>query len=162
VQRGLAAFVPWAGLGALDALLAGAWTWGAGMAGYGGGWGRLFFSLWVPVGLILQWLFLGLSTHYAARLLGGQGTLVQTLGTTALAVGPQVLGVLTVIPFVSVSGLLLGVWALLIAYRAVAISHELSWQRAAVAALAAPVLLLVLAFGAAALLGAMMVIGVRL
>ena len=56
-----------------------------------------------------------------------------------------VLGLLTIIPFVSVSVVLLGVWSLLIVYRAVEITHDLSWQRAAVATLAAPLLLIVIA-----------------
>lgn len=159
MQRGIEAFLPWAGLGALDAPLAAMWSWGVGVSGLGGGWARLFFALWVPVFLVVQWLFLGASTHVAARALGGNGTLVQTLGTTALAVGPQILGVLKIVPFVSVSGLLLTVWALLIAYRAVAITHDLPWRRAALATLAVPALLLVLALGMAALLGAWMTVG---
>ena len=122
------------------------WQWGAGFIGYQGGLARLFFAVLEPVWLVLQWLFLALATHGAARLLGGQGTLVQMLGTTALAVAPQVLGVLTIIPFVSVSGLLLAFWALLITYRAVEITHDLSWQRSALAALAAPLLLILLGF----------------
>ena len=122
------------------------WSWGAGFIGYQGGFARFFFALLEPVWLVMQWLFLALATHGAARWLGGKGTLVQTLGTTALAVAPYVLGLLTVIPFVSVSGLLLAVWSILIVYRATEVTHDLSWQRSAVAALAAPVLLIVLSF----------------
>jgi hypothetical protein len=69
------------------------------------------------------------------------------------------LGVLTLVPFVSVSGLLLGVWALLIAYRAVEVTHDLSWQRSALATLAAPALLAVLIFFATALLTLFFTIG---
>jgi hypothetical protein len=134
----------------IEAAFRQAWRWGAGLIGYQGGFARLFFALLEPVWLVLQWLFLSLATHGAARLLGGKGTLVQMLGTTALAVAPQVLGVLTIIPFVSVNGLLLGVWALLIAYRAVEITHDLSWQRASLAVLAAPVLLILMSFFIAA------------
>lgn len=135
------------------------WSWGAGFLGYQGGLSRLFFALLEPIWLVLQWLFLALSIHVAARLLGGQGKLVQTLGTTALAVAPQILGVLTFVPFVSVSGLLLGVWALLIAYRAVEVTHDLSWQRSALAVLAAPALVAVLLFFATALLTLVFTIG---
>jgi hypothetical protein len=81
------------------------------------------------------------------------------LGATALAVAPQVLGVLTMIPFVSVNGLLLGVWALLIAYRAVEITHDLSWQRSALAVLAAPVLLILMSFFIAASTSLMFTMG---
>lgn len=159
VLRALVNFVPWDTQLRAAALPGWVWDGIAGLAGYGSGWVRLYFALWVPIALIFQWLFLGLSAHVAARALGGQGSLVQTLGTTALAAGPQVLGVLTVVPFVSVSGVLLSVWALLIAYRAVAITHDLPWQRAALAVLAAPALLLFLAFGAAALAGLLLWVG---
>jgi hypothetical protein len=120
------------------------WNYGASIVGYQGGWARIFVALLLPVQLIFQWLFLALTTHIAARAFGGRGTWVQSLGTTALAFAPQVLGVLTVVPFVSVSGLLLGVWTLLIAYRAVEVAHDLPWQRAALATLAAPGLLILL------------------
>jgi hypothetical protein len=135
------------------------WNWGAGFIGYQGGFARLFFALLVPLGLVLQWLFLALTTHGAARLLGGQGTLVQMLGTTALAVAPQILGVLTIIPLVSVSGILLAFWALLITYRAVEITHDLSWQRSAWAVLAAPILLILASFFVAALTSLVLLMG---
>lgn len=127
------------------------WGWAAGFIGYQGGVARFFFALLQPVWLVLQWFLLALVTHVAARLLGGKATLVQTLGTTALAAAPHVLGLLTVIPFVSVSRLLLLFWALLITYRAVEITHDLSWQRSAVAVLAAPALLILISFFVAAL-----------
>ncbi|MCC6454921.1 MAG: YIP1 family protein [Caldilineaceae bacterium] len=137
------------------------WGWGAGFVGYQGGFARLFFALLVPIGLVLQWLFLALTTHGAARLLGGQGTLVQMLGTAALAVAPQILGVLTIIPLVSVSGILLAFWALLITYRAVEITHDLSWQRSALAVLAAPILLILISFFVAALTSLVLIMGGR-
>lgn len=120
------------------------WQWGAGFFGYQGGFARFFFALLEPVWLVLQWFFLSLVTFGAARLLGGTGTLVQTLGTSALAAAPYVLGFLTIIPFVSVNGLLLAVWSLLITYRAVEIVHDLSWQRATLAVLIAPLFLVAL------------------
>lgn len=143
----------------IEALFRQLWGWGAAFIGYQGGFARLFFALLVPVWLVLQWLFLALATHGAARLLGGQGTLVQMLGTTALAVAPQLLGVLTVIPFVSVSAILLLFWALLITYRAVEITHDLSWQRSALAVLAAPVLLILIGFFITAITGLALAMG---
>jgi hypothetical protein len=122
------------------------WQWGAGFFGYQGGFARFFFALLEPIWLVLQWFLLALVTHGAARLLGGRGTLVQTLGTSALSAAPYVLGFLSIIPFVSVNPLLTAVWALLIVYRAVEIVHDLSWQRAALAVAAAPILLIVLLF----------------
>jgi hypothetical protein len=49
---------------------------------------------------------------------------------------------LQIVPFVTVSSLLLLVWGLLILYRAVEVAHELDWQRAAISA-AAPYLVLI-------------------
>jgi len=117
----------------VDALLRGLWGWAARIGGLAGGLDRLYFALWEPVWLMLQWLILGSVIHAAARGLGGRGTWVQTLGVTALTTAPHLLGLLTVIPFVAVSGLLTTVWSLLIAYRAVELTHDLSWQRAALA-----------------------------
>lgn len=134
----------------MDAAFRQFWGWGAGFFGYQGGASRLFFALLEPIWMVLQWLFLALATFGAARLLGGKGTLVQTLGTTALAVAPYAIGLLTVIPFVSVNALLLTVWSLLIVYRAIEISHDLSWQRAALATMAVPLLLVLLSFFLAA------------
>ena len=122
------------------------WQWGAGFFGYQGGFSRFFFALLEPIWLVLQWFLLALTTFGAARLLGGKGTLVQTLGTSALSAAPYVLGFLTIIPFVSVNGLLLAVWSILIIYRAVEIVHDLSWQRAAIAVVAAPLFLITLLF----------------
>jgi hypothetical protein len=135
------------------------WTWGAGFAGYQGGLARLFFALAEPVWLVLQWFMLAVVTHFAARLLGGTGRLVQTLGTTALAAAPYVLGVLTIVPFVSVSALLLAVWSLLIVYRAVEVTHDLSWQRSALAVLAVPLVAIVIGFFVAAVTTVLFTIG---
>lgn len=162
VQTGQA-FAPWLAPtldpAQIELFIRQGWTWAAAAFGYQNGLIRLLFAFWSPFFLILQWLFLGAITHFAARALGGQGKLVQTMGATALAAAPQLLGVLTVIPFVSVSGLLLAVWALLIAYRAVEISHDLSWQRAALAVAAVPVVLLLLALGLSIIVGVVVALG---
>jgi hypothetical protein len=135
---------------------------GTTMMGYQGGWIRFLIALLEPLWLVIQWLFLAVVGHLAARALGGNGTLVKTLGTSALAFAPQLLGVLTVIPFVSVPGLLLTVWTLLIFYRALEVSHDLPWPRAAGAALVAPVLIVVLAFLATAAFWAAGAVGLGL
>jgi hypothetical protein len=132
----------------IDAVFAQAWDWAAAFVGYGGGFARLMVALLAPVGLLLQWLFSGVISHLAARALGGQGKLTQTLGATALIAAPNLLLILTVIPFVRVSWLLLWVWALLITYRAVEVAHDLPWSRAVAAALAAPVALALLSLAA--------------
>lgn len=135
------------------------WGWGAGLLGYQGGFARLFYALLEPIWFVLQWLFLAVSTHGAARLLGGKGTLVQTLGTTALAAAPHVLGFLTIFPFVSVSSLLLGFWSILITYRAIEITHDLSWQRSMLAVIAIPVVLFFILLFVGAILGIFLSIG---
>ncbi len=81
----------------------------------------------VPLGLILAWLIYGLLAFLFARLLGGVGTLNQTLGATALAAAPQLLNLLAVLPFVAVFSL--GTWTLLCNYMALRTVHGLSWQR---------------------------------
>jgi hypothetical protein len=136
-----------------------AWSWTAALAGYGGGLARLLVALLPPVTLLLQWLVYGVSGHIAARALGGQGKLSQTLGATALVAAPHLLSILTIIPFVAISRLLLVVWALLITYRALEVAHELPWQRAVVAAVAGPVVLLVLSLGAGFVGGALAALG---
>lgn len=86
-----------------------------------------------PLGLIVVWLIYGLLAYLFARLLGGLGTLNQTLGATALAAAPQLLNLLAVLPFVAVFSL--GTWTLLCNYMALRTVHDLSWQRSVAAAL---------------------------
>lgn len=92
-----------------------------------------------PLALIAGWLTYGLLAFLFARLLGGVGTLNQTLGATALAAAPQLLNLLTVLPFVAVAGL--GAWTLLCNYMALRTVHGLSWGRSVAAALLPSVVL---------------------
>ena len=121
--------------------------WGAfaAMVGFSGGWARLLVFIAIPAALLAHWLFYGLIGYGLARLFGGQASLNQTLGATALLVAPQVLLLFKIVPFVSVSGILIGVWSLLIVYRALQIAHELPWQKALWAAVLAPLTLLLAA-----------------
>lgn len=110
-----------------------------------------------PLGLIITWLIFGLVVHLFARMLGGTAALSQTLGATSLAAAPQLLGLLTALPFVVVSGI--GVWTLLCRYMAVRVTHDLSWARAMWAVLLTFLVLLFLvflvAFAGGVLLGTM-------
>jgi hypothetical protein len=81
-----------------------------------------------PFGLIISWLIFGVLVHLFARILGGTARLGQTLGATSLAAAPQLLGLLTALPFVVVAGI--GTWTLLCRYMAIRVTHELSWARA--------------------------------
>lgn len=135
------------------------WAMITAFSGYGGGWVHLFTMVATPFSLLIQWLITGLIIFAVGRALGGRGNLNQTLGATALMVAPHVFSLLTAIPFVSVSGLLLLVWSLLINYRATEVVHELPWQRAILVALAPAAILLLLAFFVSFLIGSSLVIG---
>ncbi|MCO6452460.1 MAG: YIP1 family protein [Caldilineales bacterium] len=108
-----------------------------------------------PLGLILSWLWFSLIAQFVARLLGGNGTLGQTLGASALATAPALLNVFGFVPYVVVAAV--GTLTLLARYIAIRRVHEnLSWPRALVAVLAPPViltlLLIILSIGASLLL----------
>lgn len=95
-----------------------------------------------PLSLILSWLIFGLFAHLFAHLLGGSASLGQTLGATSLAAAPQLLALLTALPFVVVAGI--ATWTLLCRYMAIRVTHELSWARAMWSVLLPLVALLIL------------------
>jgi hypothetical protein len=108
-----------------------------------------------PLGLIFRWLIYGLVAYVFARWLGGTGNLSETLGVLALAVAPQALNVLSLLPFVEM-GNLVSVWGILCAYFGLKTAHKLSWGRAVWATLlpfilAAGVLILMACLGTAIL-----------
>jgi len=82
-----------------------------------------------PLRLILGWLVAGALSHLFARWMGGEATLSQTLGTTALAVAPQILNVAGLLPFAAIGGVV-GTWSLICWYVAIKEAHRLSWSRA--------------------------------
>lgn len=99
--------------------------------------------LLTPLRLLLSWLWFGLLAHFVARLMGGNGTLAQTMGAAALAAAPQLLLILGLVPGLAVAGI--GTWALLARYVAVRRVHEnLSWPRVLVAVVTPPALLLLI------------------
>ncbi|HUW08168.1 MAG TPA: Yip1 family protein [Anaerolineae bacterium] len=81
-----------------------------------------------PLRLIVGWLIAGALSHLFARWMGGEATLSQTLGVTALAVAPQILHVAGLMPFVAV-GAVVSTWSLICWYVAVKEAHQLSWGR---------------------------------
>lgn len=97
----------------------------------------------IPLIMLLGWLIYGMFTHLAARLLGGSGTLKQTLGCTALSAGANLLGIVQIVPFAQVSGVAL--LSLLANYIAVREAHALRPWRALLATILGP-LLIVLVF----------------
>lgn len=126
-------------------------------SGYDSGWLRLLTLVVTPFGLIAQWLLFGITGHLIARAVGGQGSLGQTLGAMALSNGPRLLYILTIIPFVSIGGILIHVWGILIAYRGMEVAHELPPTRAAVAVVG-PWLLVLVSFLVGGGLGALIVV----
>lgn len=84
--------------------------------------------IFMPLNLVITWVLFGLVAHIIAKLFGGQGGLGQTLGTTALAAAPQLLGLFKLFPFVMLAGI--GVWTILARYMAIRVTHDLSWGRA--------------------------------
>jgi len=115
----------------------------------------LLYLLTVPLELLLDWLGYSLVAHAAASLLGGRGSLGQTLGCTALATVPRALLLLPLLPPLGLEAL--GVWAWVLAGRFLALraAHGLEGWRAFWAALA-PVALL------AAVAGALLAVGLPL
>ncbi|MBW7884019.1 MAG: YIP1 family protein [Caldilineaceae bacterium] len=138
-----------------EAVLRSAWELAALSSGYTGGWSHLLPIITLPLLMLLWWVFFSLVAHGVARAMGGSGTLNATMGASALIAAPMVFLVLTIVPFASPSGAMLLIWGVLIAYRAVHIAHDLSWQNAAkttlivyaVALLAGTLLALMFTFG---------------
>ncbi len=97
-----------------------------------------------PLGLIIGWLIFGLLAHLFARMFGGSANLGQTLGATSLAAAPQLLLLLTALPFVVVAGI--GTWTLVCRYMAIRVTHGLPWSRAMWAVLLPPIVLGLLLF----------------
>jgi len=95
-----------------------------------------------PIILVLRWLIYGVVAFVFARLLGGKGNLSATLGCTALAVAPQMLGVVQVVPYAQLGGLT--VWGLICTYLGMKVSNELSPWRAFWATVLPIILLIVL------------------
>jgi hypothetical protein len=97
----------------------------------------------IPLWLEVSWLVFGLLGYLSARLLGGQGSLGQTLGCTALAVAPRLLGLARVLPYVEVGGAIT-IWTLICNYLALKTAHRLSSVRAFWATLLPFILLIIL------------------
>jgi hypothetical protein len=108
-----------------------------------------------PLSFLFVWLIYGLAVHVSARILGGQGSVGQTLACTALAVAPQLLNVITVLPFATAAGV--STWTLVCNFYAIRSAHGLTGWRALVATLLPLVLAILVgalfACGGTALIG---------
>ena len=102
----------------------------------------------IPLGLIIRWLLYGIVAYIFARWMRGTASLSQTLGVLALAVAPQALTALGILPYVTL-GSLVGIWAILCAYVGLKTAHKLSWAEAMWATLLPFIVVLVGLFMAA-------------
>ncbi len=91
--------------------------------------GGITGAIFGGLGVFIGWLVYALLAHAFARMLGGQGTLQQIFGCTALAVSPQVLNLAGLLPFVQVGGIV-STWMLACNYMAIKAVYRLSWGRA--------------------------------
>jgi len=114
-----------------------------------------FSSASFPLGaaVLATWLGYGIWVMLAAKLLGGQGTLVGFFGTTALFAVPHVLDLLRWVPHVGTAlGVLAFLWGAAVYVKATAVSHRFSVGHAVVAVL--------LPLVVAIILGILLVVGV--
>lgn len=105
------------------------WEWFPRLFGAANIGGAALDIITTPLGLVIRWLIYGLLAYLFARWLGGTADLSETLGVLALAVAPQALHVLSLLPFIEL-GSLVSVWGLLCAYVGLKTAHKLSWARA--------------------------------
>lgn len=110
------------------------WSYFPGMFGAASLGGAAADIILTPLGLVVRWLVYGLLAYLFARWLGGTADLSETLGVLALAVAPQALNVLGLLPFVEM-GSVVGIWGILCAYVGLKTAHKLPWGRAVWAAL---------------------------
>ena len=95
-----------------------------------------------PIVHVLRWLIYGVVVFLFAKMLGGKGTLGQTLGCTALAVAPEALGAIQFLPYVQLGGI--AIWGLICTYIGVKVSNQMTPWRAFWATLLPFILLIVL------------------
>jgi len=113
-----------------------------------------------PLALIIGWLWFAIIAHAVAKLLGGNGSLSETMGATALATAPALLNVFGVIPTIAVAAV--GIWMFLARYIAVRRVHEnLSWARSLIAVISPMIvsMILFILFGGLAAIVAGLFIG---
>jgi hypothetical protein len=107
--------------------------------------GGISGAIFGGLGVFIGWLGYALLAHVFAQMLGGQGTLQQIWGCTALAVSPQILNLAGLLPFVQVGGIV-ATWMLACNYMAVKTVYQLSWDRAFWATVLARIVFVILAF----------------
>ncbi len=124
------------------------WNWNVGTMLSPSPGGAAINIVLTPLALVIRWLIYGLLAYVFARWFGGTGDLSDTLGVLALAVAPQALNVLRILPFVQL-GSLVSIWGILCAYVGLKTAHRLYWHRAAWATLLPFILVIVVGMLAA-------------
>ncbi|MBC7263882.1 MAG: YIP1 family protein [Chloroflexi bacterium] len=107
--------------------------------------GAILNVIFIPVGLMISWVIYSVLAHLFARLLGGTGDLGRTMGCTALAISPNLIGLVKVLPYIQL-GSVVGIWVLVCDFLALKAAHQLVGWRAFWAALL-PLVTLCLLFG---------------
>lgn len=119
----------------VERIISDIWSVATVTTGYAGGWSHLLPILSVPGMALIWWVFFSVISFGIGRAFGGTGTLSATFGAAALIVAPQILLVISIVPFASAGSLLLAVWGLLIGYRAIHVAQEINWRYAALTTL---------------------------
>lgn len=100
-----------------------------------------------PLGYLAGLLLTVILTHLAAYQLGGQGNIQQMLGLGALSVAPHALDALAFIPGLGpMLGLIAWGWGLAILVTATSVAHRLEVNRAVIAVLLYPLVLILAGF----------------
>lgn len=100
------------------------------LPGQESGWWQVLLLIIVPAGLMLFWLLAGTLLWLVGRMMGGEGSIGQVLGATALVMAPALFYLIHVVPFTFVNLPLPIIWGLLLYYRAAQMGHDLPWERA--------------------------------
>ena len=111
------------------------WAIVALVTGYAGGWSHLLPILSLPGLAIVWWLFFSVLAFGVGRAMGSRASLNATFGAAGLIVAPLIFFIFNIAPFAGPNLALIGVWSLLIGYRAIQVSQELEWRQAAIATL---------------------------
>lgn len=91
--------------------------------------GAILNVIFIPVSLIMGWVIYSVLAHLFARLLGGTGDLGRTMGCTALAMSPNLIGLVKILPYIQL-GTVVGVWVLVCDFLALKAAHHLTGWRA--------------------------------
>lgn len=106
---------------------------------------QAFIGIFTGVlGKILVWIFAGLILFACARILGGMGSLSQTLAAVSFGITPHLLEAVRVLPYVVTGGIF--VWSCVIIAKGLRSVHGLSKGKSLLALILPALVILVLGF----------------